>query len=399
MKRPLRILYVATQFPVLSESFLQRELRAMKAAGVELLIVSLHRGDDMFEGVDIRRLEKWELFAVLYLLPYRLITRWRGVRSIFAAMFSSRPRHGLNFWENLLGFGAALVLEKEVRAFEADVAHCVWGSSPAAFGWMSKALTGAPFSMGAHAYDVFEFGGDWLLKQKCEQAALIHCSTHAAAEGVRYVAKTSKLVVIHRGLNALPDFKALRKERSVVEIISIARLVEKKGFPYQLEIYRALRDAGVAFRARIVGDGPLKMWIQQRVETLGLSGQVSLLGRLSQEETLAVLADSDVLFHTGVIAASGDRDGLPNVIPEAMATGVLVVASPVSGVVEAIEHGVTGCLAAVEEPECWVRYVKQLQCDDLYAERLRRNGRAWVEGFFIADINTGNLLKEIAVVT
>lgn len=399
MSKPKRILYVATQFPVLSESFLQRELRAMKAAGIELEIVSLHRGDDEFDGVPIRRLRKWELFAVLYLLPFRLVTRWDSITCILRNMFSHMPRHSLNLWENLLGLGAGLVLEKEVRGYDPDVIHCVWGGSPAAFGWMSKGLTGIPFTMGAHAYDVFEYGGDWLLRGKVEQASLIHCSTRSAASVVEPIAGKSKVRVIYRGLNALPPFKKLEQPRSPIRIICIARLVEKKGFPYQLAIYRELRAAGVAFEARIVGDGPMKTWIQSEVEAAKLGSQVSLLGRLSQDETLRELSQCDVLFHTGIIAKSGDRDGLPNVIPEAMSAGVIVIASPVSGVVEAIVDGETGCLAEPEVPEQWVAALKRVQGDDLFAESLRHNARSWVESHFIADENTGCLLREIDSVT
>ncbi|MCH6255577.1 glycosyltransferase family 4 protein [Puniceicoccaceae bacterium K14] len=399
MNRPKRILYVATQFPVLSESFLQREVRAMKAASVEMQIISLHGGDDEFDGIPIRRLLKWELVAVLYLLPFRLVTRWSNLQPILKEMFSSWPRYGLNFWENLLGFGAALVLEKEVKAYRPDVIHCVWGSSPAAFGWLSKAVTGLPFTMGAHAYDVFEHGGDWLLDGKTGQASLIHCSTESAAAVVRKMAEDSKIRVIYRGLNALPRFKALPKDRSQIRIICIARLVEKKGFPYQLAIYRELAKAGVEFEASIVGEGPLKQWIQDEVDKLGLGSQVSLLGRLNHDETLKQLSQSDLLFHTGIIAKSGDRDGLPNVIPEAMSCGVVVVASPVSGVVEAIEDGVTGCLVDPSLPAEWVTVVKRLQFEDSFVEEVRTNARLWVERNFIADKNTGKLLQEIGSVT
>lgn len=105
------------------------------------------------------------------------------------------------------------------------------------------------------------------------------------------------------------------------------------------------------------------------------------------------LAWADVLFHTGVIDRNGDRDGLPNVIPEAMAAGVLVVASPVSGVVEAIKDDITGILRDVNEPVSWVVECQRIQKDDALCERIRSEGRAWVERESVASRNSAKLLQ------
>ena len=103
--------------------------------------------------------------------------------------------------------------------------------------------------------------------------------------------------------------------------MSVARLVEKKGLDRQLRIYAALRAAGVPFAARIVGEGPLRGELERLAGRLGVAADVSFTGHLPQHEVWAQLGEADVLLHTGVIAPSGDRDGLPNVIPEAMAMG------------------------------------------------------------------------------
>jgi glycosyltransferase involved in cell wall biosynthesis len=100
-----------------------------------------------------------------------------------------------------------------------------------------------------------------------------------------------------------------------------------------------------------------------------------------------------VLLHTGVIAASGDRDGLPNVIPEAMSIGVIVVTSPVAATTEAIADGVTGFAIPVEASEAWVRALTDLAQNDELAERLRTAARRWVEDNFDAHKNAGRLLN------
>jgi glycosyltransferase involved in cell wall biosynthesis len=172
----------------------------------------------------------------------------------------------------------------------------------------------------------------------------------------------------------------------------VARLVEKKGLHHQLRLYATLQAAGVPFAARIVGDGPLRAELEQLAGRLGIAAVVTFTGHLPQHEVWSQLAWADVLLHTGVIAASGDRDGLPNVIPEAMSLGVLVVTSPAAATTEAVTHETSGIVAAVEAPDAWVAALRRLAVDDAFAEELRRSARRWVEENFDAHRNAARLL-------
>jgi len=390
----MRILYVTTTFPVLTETFLQREVRAFREHGVELSVISLHRGESDFEGLPVTLFSKWRLLSLFWKLPWVLLTRWKSVRSILGPMWTKLPANPMNMWENLLGFGAAIVMEKEIRRIDPDCIHCVWTCAPAAFGWLEKQLTDKPFTTGAHAYDIFEDGGDWFLSEKLASASLVHVSTQVAEERVAEVCDRSKIELVRRGINNFPNYKNLREDRSCLRIISIARLVEKKGFPFQLEVYKELSKRGIAFEAEIIGEGPLRQMIEDRIQELNLGASVRLAGRLSQEETLERLQWADVFVHTGIIARSGDRDGLPNVIPEAMASGAVVLATPVSGVVEAVIDCETGALTNAAKSD-WADVLERVIGDDEYVAALRNGGRAWVEENFNARINSGRLLKRI----
>lgn len=394
----MRILYVTTSFPVYSETFLQREARALIKSGVELEIVSLHAGHSEFEGYPVTRFNKWSLLKLFYLLPLAALRKGEALNRVLQIANLRRPASFMNFVENLLGFGAAFVFEERIRRSSPGVIHCVWASAPAAFGLLAEALTGIPFTTGAHAYDIFENGGDWLLELKLRRAALVHVSTDVAAMRIRDLCDVNKVVRIRRGLNALPAVRSPREAWEVVHVVCVARLVEKKGFPYQLEIYRRMKAAGLAFEARIIGDGPMEEEIRAGIARLGLGAEVCLTGRLSEAEVLGQLQWADLLFHTGIVAASGDRDGLPNVVPEAMASGAVVIGSPVSGVVEAIEDGVTGFLCPPWEPEAWVARCEELGGDAALRQRLSTAARSWVEREFVADRNTGYLLRRLRTV-
>jgi len=392
----MRILYVTTTFPVYSETFLQREVRALKELGADLRIVSLHGGDSEFEGVEIDRFSKWELMKLFWLLPWLILSRFELFRKYLSDLFGAKPSYWLNFWENMLGLGAAIVRESLLREEKPEIIHCVWSSAPAAFGWLESRLVSVPFSMGAHAYDVFEKGGDWLLQSKARDASFIHTSTNSAAMVLKNHVSSNKVHLIRRGMNRFPEFKRLRMNRHSLRIVCVARLVEKKGFPFQLAIYEALRSAGIKFEARIIGEGEMRKSIQSGICERGLGDRVTLKGRLSLEETLQNVGWADILIHTGIIARNGDRDGLPNVIPEAMASGTVVLGSPVSGVVEAIADGETGFLCEVENASAWVDRCRRIQLDDGLCETLRLNARNWAEREFLASRNSGRLLQLLA---
>lgn len=191
----------------------------------------------------------------------------------------------------------------------------------------------------------------------------------------------------------MPTVKRLRASREPLHLICVARLVEKKGLDHQLRIYAALRAAGMPFHARIVGDGPLRPALEKLAGGLGIAAEVTFCGHLAQHHVWEQFEWADVLLHTGVIAASGDRDGLPNVIPEAMSCGVVVVTTPTAGTTEAITDGVSGFVVPVEATAQWVAVLRRLSSDDAVAEQVRSQARRWVEENFDAHRNAARLLE------
>jgi glycosyltransferase involved in cell wall biosynthesis len=257
-------------------------------------------------------------------------------------------------------------------------------------------MDGHRFTAGAHAYDVFEDGGDWWLMEKLEAAVFVHTSTELARGAL--IARglpADRVVCIRSGLERLPALKALRSSRVPLNLLSIARLVEKKGLDRQLRIYAALKAAGVEFAARVVGDGPLRPRLERLAGHLGVAESVTFVGQVPPHEVWGHLEWSDVLLHTGVVAPSGDRDGLPNAIAEAMAAGVPVVTSPTAGTTEAVSDGATGIVLAVDRPEAWVAALRRLSCDDAYCDALRHAARRWVEANFDVRANTDRLLERL----
>ena len=394
MKDKPSIVLLFTTFPKTSETFLQRDVAALQAKGLNLRLYSLWGGGGEFRGLPVRSFNKWLLLPlILFEIPWQCVRRPRLIRDLFEGVFTRAAPSWLNFWENMLGAGFAGCFYRELLRDPPALVHGAWAGAPATAGWVLWRMFGWRYSSGAHAYDIYEHGGDWWLLEKLQHARFIHASTDAAKrELVERGVPAEKVRVIRRGLATFPPLKPLRPGRSPLRLLCVARLVPKKGLDHQLRIYAALKEAGFAFEARIVGDGPLDAELTALAAALGVAQEVKFLGRLEQPQVWEQLAWADVLLHTGVIAPSGDRDGLPNVIPEAMSAGVLVVTSPVSATTEAVQQERTGLVCDVDLPLAWQVALKRLRDDDALAERLRAAARRWVEENYDAHRNTDRLV-------
>ncbi len=366
----------------------------MQRQGVRLRIYSLWGGGGEFRGIPVSRFNPWRLLTLLWGIPWFALTRWDVFGVLLKGLCTRKPPSWLNFWENMLGAGFAGVCYREFRHDPPDLIHAAWGGAPATAAWILAQLSGHRFSAAAHAYDLYEHGGDWWLNEKLAAAAFVHTSTQMGRGSLlERGLPPSRVAVIRRGLEQLPPLKPLRSIRSPLRILCIARLVEKKGLLRQIDVYAGLEKRGLEFEARIVGDGPLRDQLQDKIKLLGLGGKVRLLGHCSQDEVGRQLAWADVLVHTGVVSATGDRDGLPNVIPEAMAAGAMVVTSPAAATTEAIVNESSGLVAEVGDLPAWETALLRISTDDTLCERLRLTARAWVEENFDAHRNANQLYQ------
>ncbi len=386
------VAYLFTTFPKVSETFLQREVRAMLAQGVDVRLFSLWGGGGTFGGVPVVTFSKWRLLELLGIIPWAAVVHPRVFWRLVAGVLTRRSGSALTLLENFLGAGFAGVHYRGFRRAGVQWIHAVWGGGPATAAWILHRLNGHPYSVGVHAYDLYQDGGDPWLPEKVAAARFVHTSTAmAAAELQRRRLGPGKVLVIRRGLDAFPVQRPLRDRREPLRILCVARLVEKKGLLRQVAVYRYLKEQAFSFTVRVVGEGPLRAALERRIGEDGLRDHVQLLGQLPSDEVWRQLEWADVLVHTGVVAASGDRDGLPNVIPEAMSAGVLVVTTPEDGPQEAVTEGRTGFVAPLDEPARWESAFRRIATDDGLAEAVRREARRWTEENYDARRNAAVL--------
>lgn len=379
-----RVALLFTRYPVPTETFLQREVAALKAVGQLPAIWALWPSGDTDSAAPPpdHVFRAWHLLSLFWWIPYWSIRAPLAMKRLSRVLIEARRPNLTNFLETLLGMGYAVCRAKSLQG-QVGHLHAMWASAPATAAWAIRQLCGIPYSMAGHAYDLFEDGGDGLLEVKIPEASFIRTSTHVGRDRwIRHGADPDSVAVIRRGLAALPEFGERPHPGPPYRILSVGRMVEKMGYLFFLEILQILRGASFPFTATIVGSGPLRPSIEGRCERLGLAAQVTFTGAVPYAEVEARLQEADLLVFSGQVARSGDRAGFPNILGEAMAWGVPVCATPVGAVLEGIEDGRSGLI--VTRPDEAARRIEQLMADpEAYAD-IRSSARQWVESEFDA---------------
>jgi len=312
-----RVVYLCTTFPRLSEKFVEREVEALSRE-IDLDVRSLWQGGS-HPSLPVRQHRLRSLFRLFYVVPLWLLRKPATLTRLIACSLLHPPRSFLSVQEVGLGLGMGILLAEEARIRPPAWIHAIWATAPATAAWVVHLLTGAPYSFGAHAYDLFQNGGDPLLREKLVSCSWIRTTTESgAAELERLGAPADKVHLIRRGLDSFPEPTIPGPPTAPLRILSIGRLVPKKGYPDQIQLYVGLHNAGVPFEAVLIGDGPLRVDLQKLIRTSALPDRVRLIGALPYSEVEQHFRRADLFLFTGIVSRDGDRDGLPNVVAEAM---------------------------------------------------------------------------------
>ena len=202
-----------------------------------------------------------------------------------------------------------------------------------------------------------------------------------------------KIVVHYSGIDC-SKFEYIQRRRVVdgpIRVLTIARLVEKKGLSFAVEAVECLISRGEKIEYRIVGDGALRESLQQLIVDKGLEQQVRLLGWKTHEEVKVLLEESHVLIAPSLTSESGDQEGIPNAIKEAMATGLPVISTFHSGIPELVTDGLSGLLVPEKDATSLADALAYLMRHPEVCEKMGQAGRGQVERKF----NTTSLNKEL----
>lgn len=386
-----RVAYVLKMYPRFSETFVLNELLELERQGLTLTIFSLKRPDDGIEHADVARLS-----APVTYLPQSLpgLARAQGAafrrarRRYLRLLGGVLRRRRLAALKHFLQAGAiAAVLDPGTHHVHA---HFASGATSVAL--HLHRLLGLSYSFTAHAKDIYVHTvrpAD--LARKLSEARFAVTVSDFNAHRLRALANGTPVVRIYNGLDLERFSPRPVAPAAPPLVLAVGRLIEKKGFDDLVRACALLAERRVAFRCSIVGKGPLRDELAGLIETLGLGAIVELAGPMPRERLLVLYREASVLAAPCVVGSDGNRDGLPTVLVEAMALGVPVVATPVTGIPELVVDAVTGLLVPERDPDALADAFERLLLDPGLAGGLARRARRRVEDVFDLHQNVARL--------
>lgn len=393
------LVYVIGTYPSLTTTFIDREIELLRRWNVRVEVISIRRPHQALSPSQ-RRLQR-DVRYVLPVGPLPLIAshlRFAAGRpaaywGTLAYLLTRRHPSLRARTRTLLHFAMAVYVARLVQ-LEPDVdrvhAHFVDRATTVAL--VVGRLLGLPYSATAHANDIYV--DPLLLPEKLEGADFVATCTRYNADHLASVdgQGTSRVVCVHHGLDA-GAYRPGRADGSRQPLIlAVAQLKPKKGLVHLIDACADLRDRGYRFSCEIVGEGPLREALERRLEARGLCGTVELVGALDHPSVVDRYRAASVFVLPCVTAPDGDRDGIPNVILEAMAMEVPVVSTWHSGIPEAVEDGRSGVLVPPADPDRLADAIAALLDDPARRRRYGRRGREIVLASFDLETNARRLL-------
>lgn len=400
----LRVAYVMSRFPKLTETFILAEFEAMDRAGVLIeLYPLLRQTGEPVQPAAVRWVERAHYLP--FLSPAILRAQWwflrdgRRRRRYLRAFFDMLREtwRSPNFLLGGIGiFPKVARAAIDMGASRVDHVHCHFANHPALAGWLIHRLVGIPYSFTAHGSDLHV--DRTMLPAKVREAAFvvtISGDNRSVIEATAGEVAEGKVDVIHCGVDPTAFAPSDRDPTGPLRIVAVGTLHEVKGQIHLIEAFRRLAERGVAATCRFIGDGPDRDTLQARIDEYALTDTVTLAGRMTTDAVAAELASADVLVAPSVPTRGGKREGIPVVLMEAMSTGLPVVASRLSGIPELVTDGVNGLLVPPGDDAALADALASLAADPPLRARLGTAGRETVLRDFDVDRNAAALADRI----
>jgi glycosyltransferase involved in cell wall biosynthesis len=391
------VAYVLDRYPALSETFILHEMLEMERQGQSILVFALDTPDDGASHAAVRELQssvtylsrqgRWVLAsAILWRLRK---SPWRLARAVALLARHCRQRSVLRW----IAYAAYLARKTEVVSGDISYVHAHYAHDPTSVALALNLMSDVPYSFTAHAFDVHLTPRRELAFKMLRARFIVTCTD----SNRRYLAElggsdvSGRVHCIYHGIASQP-FPCGRTERAGPPLIlAVGRLVEKKGFTHLVRACRILADRGRQFVCRVIGEGPLHQALEREIHELALADRVHLEGASVHERILEAYGEATAACLPCVIAENGDRDGIPNVLLEAMAAGVPVVSTSISAIPELIAPEINGLLVPPGEPAALADALVRLLDDAELRQRLGAAGRNTVQQRFDLTRNVGEL--------
>jgi len=404
----LRVAFVLKGYPRLSETFIAQEIAALERRGLPITIVSLRQPTDKRRHPVHDEIRAPLLYLPEYLLfePLRVFRAWlrsrrlpayRQTRSVWFKDLLRDPTPN-----RIRRFGQALVLAAELPQ-DVTRLHAHFLHTPASVARYTALLRGLPWSGSAHAKDIWTTP-EWEKREKLESCEWLVTCTAVNRDHLAALAPAGRVELAYHGVDlarfapwsAPARARDGRNAADPVVVLSVSRLVEKKGTDVLLEALARVSPK-LHWKLVHVGGGALQARLQRLARQLGIHQRIEWRGALTQDKLLLEYRDADVFALASRVARDGDRDGLPNVLMEAQSQALACVATRVSAIPELVRDGQTGLLVEERDPVAFAGALEALITNPARRRALGQAGQARVAESFGVDANLEPLARKFGL--
>jgi len=390
--------YVFERFPSFTQTFVVREVLELERQGVRPLLFSIRETRD-----EQPRHFPAELYdRVHFLPPEKALIEWvkaekdanRLPQEIVLSLrqWGARP-------DKMRVYEAAYI-GRRLREAGVRHVHSHFAGIGARVGWWLRWAYDCSYSFTGHANDILcdEPGLDLTLGRLMDDASLVITVSDFTAGNLRdrFPSAAAKIKRVYNGLDLARFATADPPPTEPPLLLSVGRLIEKKGYPDLIAACARLRQRGVSFRCEIAGDGPLENDLRVLIDAHDLGGCITLLGATPQDVIVRKLAETSVFALACATESDGGMDNLPTVLMEAMAASVPCVSTRLAGVPEMVEHGVTGLLVGEHDPAALADAIATLLQDRPLAAQMGAAGHQRAVRLFAQEVTAARLLRQLA---
>jgi glycosyltransferase involved in cell wall biosynthesis len=363
-------------YPRISESFISSEILLLESLGIPVEIYSLRQPRESFSHEHVKKIKAGVTYIPEYILPgLKTLSRsnsklFQKLGSKYVRCFARAAGRGLARRKpatirHFLQAGhlvQAKLFDPNIRHIHAHFSH-----TPTSVAYFASELSGLPFSFTAHAKDIYTSEPEQLARKIHKAGFVVTCTRYNA----RYLSDVAgngacqtPIHTIYHGIDTdYFSFVSPSEPSPPYRILSVGRIVPKKGYDDLLKALAILERSGLDFRFIHIGSGEFEGKIEQEALKLGLEGKVSFLGTLPHDQVISHYQHAHCFALACKTAKNGDRDGIPNVLVEAMASGLPVISTRTSAIPELIEDGISGTLVPPEDPAAMADAIKAVLFD------------------------------------
>jgi len=382
----MRIAYLTGQYPRATDTFIQREVAALREDGVEVVTFSVRKPADHEQAGTAQQAETDATRYLLPTSPATLISAlvWglfkrpgRFFGGVALAWKTRGPGLKATLYQAFY-FIEAVMLARMLYNDRVEHLHNHFANSSCSVAMLASAISGVPFSFTIHGPAIFFEPMRWRIDEKARRAKFVSCISHFCRSQVMLFAPRQawdRLHIVHCGVEPA-KFQPRRHAGDAKRLLFVGRLAAVKGLNLLLDAFMEIAQRRPGCELTLVGDGPERAEIKQRVREMGLESQVTFTGYQSPEKVGEYLAKTDVFVLPSF------AEGVPVVLMEAMAAGVPVVATRVAGVTELVDHETSGLVVPPGDCKSLSEAIDRLLDDGAMRQRMAEAGRARVEAEF-----------------